>query len=80
MSTLADRLRRAREHKGLNLRQLAKLAEIDHTYISRLETGGRTNVSLMQAKRLCEELGVSLDWLAGIRKSVEHLDMLEKSA
>ena len=62
--TLATRLRAARQHKGLTLRQLSMLSLVDAGWISRLETGERTNISLQAAIRLADALGVSLDYLA----------------
>lgn len=38
-------LQHLREEKGLSLRDLAKLAEIDHAYIYRLETGDKESPS-----------------------------------
>ena len=63
MAAFADRLRKARERRKLTTRDLAKLASVDHTWISRLETGERQNVSLQVALRLAQALDVSLDWL-----------------
>jgi transcriptional regulator with XRE-family HTH domain len=34
-------LRFLREERGLSLRELGRLAEVDHAYIHRLETGGK---------------------------------------
>jgi transcriptional regulator with XRE-family HTH domain len=38
-------LRRLREERGLSLREFAQLAEVDHAYIYRLETGGKESPS-----------------------------------
>lgn len=38
-------LRNLREERGLSLRELAQLAEIDHAYVHRLETGARESPS-----------------------------------
>jgi transcriptional regulator with XRE-family HTH domain len=66
MSTFADRVRHARSKRGLSQRDLAKQAQIDHAWVSRLEAGERNNISLLAAKRLAEALQVSLDYLAGM--------------
>ena len=38
-------LRKMREERGLSLRELARLADIDHAYIYRLETGDKESPS-----------------------------------
>jgi transcriptional regulator with XRE-family HTH domain len=38
-------LRKLREERGLSLRELAQLADIDHAYIYRLETGDKESPS-----------------------------------
>ena len=40
-SALGFLLRNLREERGLSLRELAQLAEIDHAYVYRLETGDK---------------------------------------
>src|ERR1700686_608284 len=38
-------LRNLREERGLTLRELAQLAEVDHAYVYRLETGAKESPS-----------------------------------
>lgn len=38
-------LRHLREERGLSLREFAQLADVDHAYIYRLETGGKESPS-----------------------------------
>lgn len=64
--TLGERIKILREKRGWNQRELARMAEVDHAWIYRLETGERHNISLDAAKRLARALGVSLDILAGM--------------
>jgi transcriptional regulator with XRE-family HTH domain len=61
--SLGIRLKQAREQRGLSQRELARLAQVDHAWISRVEEGLRHNISFEAAKRLARELGVTLDYL-----------------
>jgi transcriptional regulator with XRE-family HTH domain len=51
-------LRRIRESKDLNKRELAKRAKVTEAYVSQLESGARKNPSLPVLKRLAKALGV----------------------
>jgi len=44
-SALGFLLRELRNERGLNLREVAQLADVDHAYIQRLETGAKTSPS-----------------------------------
>lgn len=44
-SALGFLLRNLREERGLSLREVAQLAEIDHAYVYRLETGDKESPS-----------------------------------
>jgi transcriptional regulator with XRE-family HTH domain len=44
-SALGYLLKKLREQRGLSLRELARLAEVDHAYIYRLEAGDREEPS-----------------------------------
>jgi transcriptional regulator with XRE-family HTH domain len=57
-------LKRARDKKTLSLRQVADLAEIDPSLLSRVESG-KVDLSLGRAAALCTVLGLSLDALVG---------------
>jgi transcriptional regulator with XRE-family HTH domain len=63
---IGERLRRARERRGWNQRELARNAHVDHAWVSRLESGEKQNVSLDVARRLALALGISTDYLAGL--------------
>jgi transcriptional regulator with XRE-family HTH domain len=45
-----------REQRGLSLRELGRLAEVDHAYIHRLETGGREAPSAEVIGKLAKPL------------------------
>jgi transcriptional regulator with XRE-family HTH domain len=64
--TLGERIKRLRERRDWNQRELARRAQVDHAWIYRLENGERHNISLEAAKRLATALGVSLDVMAGM--------------
>ena len=66
METIGDRIKRERTKRQWNQRDLARHAEVDNAWISRLESGEAHNLSLQAAKRIAVALGVSLDYLAGI--------------
>ena len=63
---IGERLRRLRGKRGLSVRQLARLADVPHETISRLENNQQRHPSLPVAMRLAKALGVTLDYLAGM--------------
>ncbi|MEU6558796.1 helix-turn-helix domain-containing protein [Nocardia nova] len=82
-STLAQRalgreLRRLRTEKGVGLSQAARIAEISHQTIGRLEEGQTTRITMLQVNALCdcfgataEERRICLDLVKEIRASRE---------
>jgi HTH-type transcriptional regulator, competence development regulator len=64
-------LRNLREERGLTLRELAQLAEIDHAYVHRLETGAKEAPSeevlakLIRALKAPKREAEMLKFLAG---------------
>jgi transcriptional regulator with XRE-family HTH domain len=63
--TMGDRIKKWRLKKGWSQRELARATRLDVSWISRLESDERANISLDGARRICEALGISLDYLAG---------------
>ncbi len=55
-SALGYLLRNLREERGLSLRELAQLADIDHAYVYRLETGDKESPSDEVLSRLIRAL------------------------
>ena len=55
-SALGYLLRELRAERGLNLRELGQLADVDHAYIQRLETGTKTSPSEEVLGRLARAL------------------------
>ena len=63
-----DRLKAARERRGLSQTDLAKLTGLQPSAVSHFETGNRAP-SFDNLKRLADALGVSIDYLLGRDKS-----------
>jgi transcriptional regulator with XRE-family HTH domain len=61
--TLATRLREEREKKGWNQRELAKVSDVSHATISRIETGKTLQVRSHVLMRLASALNVPTDYL-----------------
>ena len=59
-----DRLRKARQDKGLSQADLAKRAKLQPSAVSHFETGTRAP-SFENLRRLADALGVSIDFLLG---------------
>lgn len=59
-----DRLKAARERRGLSQTDLAKLTGLQPSAVSHFETGNRAP-SFDNLKRLADALGVSIDYLLG---------------
>lgn len=71
-----DYLKSLRESKGLSQRQLAYLAGLSNTEISKLESGGRKKPSPAVLKKIAPHLGVPYEELlkkAGIIESGEFI-------
>ena len=63
VTTLGQRLRKARLERGLTQAQLANLVGVTQTAISRLEDGRSAGSPSMA--RICDVLRVSINWLEG---------------
>jgi transcriptional regulator with XRE-family HTH domain len=59
-----QRLKEARERKGLSQSELARRCGVSRELITNVEAGRRT-MSIRNARTIARELGVGLDWLAG---------------
>ena len=66
---LGDRLREARNNKGMTLEEVAKILNSGHSYISQLETGVRTP-SLKMLQQLCDLYEVSPNYILGYEKEI----------
>jgi transcriptional regulator with XRE-family HTH domain len=56
---LGDAIRRIRIAKGISQEKLALLAEVDRSYVGRVERGDN-NVAVLTLARLAKALGISL--------------------
>lgn len=64
MSTLAARLKKAMELRGLNTYRLAKDAGLDISNLSRLVRGGRASAKHETVTSLAQALRVRVEWLS----------------
>ena len=64
--SIGERLRQARIHEGLSLRDLSDRAHVPLSTLSYVETGKRPGhgLTLDTSKRLAVALRISLNWLA----------------
>ena len=61
--TLGQRIRQAREAKGLMQKQLGSLVGKSESAVSQWENGGIREIKGATLGKLASELGVSIDWL-----------------
>ena len=61
-------MRAARRRLNLTLNTAAKLAGVDRSVLSKIETGERADVRLSTAVSLCRALGLSLDDVTGLNR------------
>jgi transcriptional regulator with XRE-family HTH domain len=65
---LAARLRKVRRAQDYTQQELGELAKINYTTISRIESGEAKQVYADTVRDLAEALGVSADYLLGLRE------------
>ncbi len=64
MATVGERVRRARERKGISRRVLSDLSGVSQRYLAQLETG-QGNISIALLWRVAEALDHRIEWLVG---------------
>ncbi len=69
--SLGSRVRKLRDRKGLTQRELAELAGVRQSHISLIENDRRPNVTAIVAADIARALGVSLEYLLGLRLDPE---------
>jgi len=74
---IGDVVRRLREQRGLNQRELADRAGVQQSYLSRVEgaAGGRVRVDVLALDRIARALEVTVDeilLMAGVRPSKDR--------
>jgi len=67
----AGRLREARQRCGWSQTELGKRSDVHPMAISRLERGHKKDVAGGTLRKLAVALGVSADWLLGLRDIVD---------
>ena len=61
-----DRIRKAKEEKGMTLRELSDVSGVPYSAVSTLSAGTQANPSLYNSAALCQVLDLSLDELFGL--------------
>ncbi len=77
MNTLGKYISEQRIFKNLSIRQLAKISNVSHTEISRLERGERKHPSPLVLKSLSHALNINFDELM---KSAGYTDDCENTS
>lgn len=62
-SRVGERLRATRLLAGVSARELGRLARLQHSHVSLIESGAVANVRVDTLAALARALGCSLDWL-----------------
>jgi transcriptional regulator with XRE-family HTH domain len=65
IQTFGEILKAARRRRGLSLAELAKRTHVDASFLSRLESGKVTELTVTRAVAICNQLGIPLDALTG---------------
>ena len=60
---LSENIKKFRKKKGLSQDKLAKLADVTHTTLVKIESGSNDNPTIKTLKKIANALGVSLDEL-----------------
>lgn len=77
MSTLGERLRKARERKGLSQTEVYRRTNINNKTLSRYESGG-SEPDLDTLRILAEQYEVSINYLTGISLQEAEEQFLEE--
>ncbi|MBU1007177.1 MAG: helix-turn-helix transcriptional regulator [Candidatus Omnitrophica bacterium] len=62
---LSDNIKKFRKKKGISQDRLAKLADVTHTTLVKLESGANDNPTVKTLKKIADALEISLDELVG---------------
>lgn len=62
---LSKNIRKFRQKKGLSQDKLAKLADVTHTTLVKIESGANDNPTIKTLMKIAEALEVSIDKLVG---------------
>lgn len=64
---LSDNIKKFRKIKGLSQDKLAKLADVTHTTLVKIESGVNDNPTIKTLIKIADVLGISIDQLVGRR-------------
>ena len=62
---ISENIKEYRKKKGLSQDRLAKLADVTHTTLVKLESGANDNPTIKTLKKIADALKLSLDELVG---------------
>lgn len=62
---ISENIRKYRKKKGLSQDKLAKLADVTHTTLVKLESGVNDNPTVRTLRKIADALEISLDELVG---------------
>ena len=71
ISQIGKNLKRLRKQRGLSQDRLSKLADVSYNTVIKLESGGITNPTIETLQKLAKALGVSVDRLLNLNKSLK---------
>jgi transcriptional regulator with XRE-family HTH domain len=74
MRAMGERLLLLRRRADLSQQELAREAGVDVMTISRLERGTKKRLEVEPLARLSRALGISVDYLLGLREAVDPLE------
>ena len=60
---LSDNIKKLRKKKGMSQDRLAKLADVTHTTLVKLESGANTNPTVKTLNKIANALEISIDEL-----------------
>lgn len=67
MVTFTERFNKAVRESGLTIVQISQKSGLGRTYIHRLMNGEQVNMRTDNLRLFCRTLGISADWLLGIK-------------
>lgn len=58
---LSENIKKIRKKKGLSQDKLAKLADVTHTTLVKIESGANNNPTIKTLKKIADALGIKID-------------------
>jgi transcriptional regulator with XRE-family HTH domain len=65
MTQMGDRLKMARQARGLTMREMAQRLGLQHPWVAAVESGRHESIHSKRLLQWCRELEVSADWVLG---------------